>query len=140
MKIVLLWVQGAYYLATGIWPLVSIETFQWVTGPKTDHLPSGDEADHWLVMTVGVLVIAIGLSLMAAAYRQRASSETIILALSSAIGLTAIDVIYVWRGMLSSIYLVDAALECILIASWTIALWHKKPRRTSLFSGVTPWP
>jgi hypothetical protein len=56
MRTMLLWVQGAYYLATGIWPLVSVETFQWVTGPKTDHLPSGYEADHWLVMTVGVLV------------------------------------------------------------------------------------
>src|SRR4051812_49609509 len=57
----LLWVQGLYYLVTGVWPLVSIETFQMVTGPKTDHLVTGRETDHWLVMTVGVLVTAVGL-------------------------------------------------------------------------------
>jgi hypothetical protein len=32
---------------TGLWPLVSIGTFQQVTGPKTDL---------WLVKTVGVLI------------------------------------------------------------------------------------
>src|SRR4051794_14622821 len=48
---VLLWVQGVYYFVTGVWPLVSIETFLMVTGPKTDHLlsPNPTEADHWLV-------------------------------------------------------------------------------------------
>ena len=35
------------YLATGLWPLFNIESFQQVTGPKTDL---------WLVRTVGVLV------------------------------------------------------------------------------------
>ena len=30
-------VQGLYCLITGVWPLVSIDTFQAVTGPKTDH-------------------------------------------------------------------------------------------------------
>lgn len=29
-------VQGTFYLATGIWPLVHIESFVAVTGPKTD--------------------------------------------------------------------------------------------------------
>ena len=42
--------QGAYYLLTGVWPLVSIGTFQRLTGPK---------ADRWLVKTVGVLVGAL---------------------------------------------------------------------------------
>ncbi len=28
--------QGVFYLATGIWPLVNIQSFEMVTGPKTD--------------------------------------------------------------------------------------------------------
>src|SRR5947209_20610107 len=44
--VALLWLQGAYYLATGGWPLISIETFQAVTGKKTDHLITGREGDH----------------------------------------------------------------------------------------------
>ena len=49
----LLWIQGLYYLMTGVWPLVSIETFQTVTGRKTDHIVTGREADHWLVQDGG---------------------------------------------------------------------------------------
>src|SRR4051794_19239540 len=67
----LLWLQGVYYLVTGVWPLVSIETFQMVTGRKTDHLETGREADHWLVMTVGVLITAVALTLLLAAWRRK---------------------------------------------------------------------
>src|SRR5438105_14734562 len=81
----LLWVQGLYYLATGLWPLVSIETFQMVTGPKTDHLVTGREADHWLVMTAGVLITAIGLTLLVTAWRRRNPPESAVLAIASAV-------------------------------------------------------
>src|SRR4051794_25745326 len=93
--IVLLWTQGLYYGLTGLWPLVSIETFQWVTGRKTDHLPTGREGDHWLVMTVGVLVTAIALCLITAAWRRSPSLEVGVLAIAAALGLAAIDIVYV---------------------------------------------
>jgi hypothetical protein len=118
----LLWVQGLYYLMTGVWPLVSIDTFQMVTGPKTDHLPTGRESDHWLVMTVGVLITAIGIALVVAAWRRRHPPETAVLAITSALGLIAIDVIYVARHVIAPIYLVDAVAEMLLIAVWTLAL------------------
>jgi hypothetical protein len=47
--------QGAYYLLTGVWPLLSLRTFELVTGPKTDD---------WLVRTVGVLVLAVVLAVL----------------------------------------------------------------------------
>jgi hypothetical protein len=54
----LCWLQGVYYALTGLWPLVSIRTFKAVTGEKTDNLPTGFDSDHWLVMTVSVLITA----------------------------------------------------------------------------------
>ena len=51
--------QGVYYLVTGIWPLVHMGSFQRVTGPKVDG---------WLVQTAGVLITAIGATLLAIAY------------------------------------------------------------------------
>ena len=114
--------QGLYYLLTGLWPLISIETFQMVTGPKTDHLVTGREADHWLVMTVGVIIACIGTTLLVAAWRRQETIEMIVLAIACALGLTAIDVIYVVRGVLSPIYLADAAAELVLIAAWIVAL------------------
>ncbi len=114
----LLWFQTIYYGLTGIWPLVSIQTFQMVTGKKTDHLVTGDENDHWLVMTVGVLITAIAISLFVAALRRKLAPETIALAISAATGLAAIDFIYVGRRVLFPIYLIDGVLECFLIGAW----------------------
>jgi hypothetical protein len=119
---VLLWIQGVYYLVTGVWPLVSIETFQMVTGPKTDHLVTGREADHWLVMTVGVMITAVAVTLLVAAWRRRNPIEVAVLALATAVGLTAIDIIYVARQVILPIYLADAVAEVILIGAWMVAL------------------
>jgi hypothetical protein len=124
---VLLWVQGDYYLLTGLWPLVSIRTFIWVTGQKTDHLKSGLEIDHWLVMTAGVLITAIGLGIVVAAARRSLSAEIVTVAVGAAVGLTAIDVIYNWRGMIGPMYLVDAVLQILLIAAWSVALLFNRP-------------
>lgn len=119
---VLLGIQGVFYLATGIWPLVSIRTFQWVTGPKTDHLPTGREADHWLVNTVAVLVLSIAITFLLAAWRGEFSLSLAWLAIGAPIGLLAIDVIYVMREVIAPIYLLDAAIEGALLVAWAIVL------------------
>jgi hypothetical protein len=104
-------VQGVFYLATGIWPLIDIDSFQAVTGPKMDL---------WLVRTVGVLVAVIGAVLVTAARRQRLSAEIMLLAVGSALGLAAIDIIYVLSGTISPIYLADAVAEIGLVAGWIL--------------------
>ncbi len=118
----LLWVQGLYYLATAVWPMVSIQTFQLITGQKTDNLPTGREGDHWLVMTVAVLILAIGLAILLTAWRRNCPPEMVLLAVASAAGLTAVDVIYVARHVILPIYLLDAAAEVILIGLWGITV------------------
>ena len=105
-------VQGFYYLVTGVWPLVSIETFMMVTGPKTDL---------WLVRTVGVLIAFVAGSLLVSACRRVTTSETVVLAVGTALALTAIDVIYVSLGTIDKIYLLDAAAELALVAWWAAA-------------------
>ena len=111
--------QGGVYLLTGVWPLLSIRTFQMVTGPKTDL---------WLVKTVGVLVSVIGAVLILAGVRRTETAEVPLLAAGSAAGLTAIDVIYSTRGRISKVYLLDAVFETALIGAWGVA-WGKRPRR-----------
>jgi hypothetical protein len=106
---------------------VSIETFQMVTGPKTDHLVTGREADHWLVMTVGVLITAVAGTLLVAAWRRQRPPEAAVLAVACALGLTGIDVIYVSRQLIAPIYLLDAAAEVVLIVAWTFIL-VREPR------------
>jgi hypothetical protein len=126
--VLLLYAQGLYYLATGVWPLVHVESFQRVTGPKTDHLtagPAATEADHWLLMTVGALITVIALVLFVAAYRRQTTGEIALLAAGSAVALTAIDVVYVSRGTIAPIYLLDAAAEVVLVAGWAAAVLRR---------------
>jgi energy-converting hydrogenase Eha subunit E len=103
--------QGLFYLLTGVWALVSIDTFQKVTGPKTDL---------WLVKTVGVLVSVIGIGLISAGIRNNISVEIFFIAVGSAAVLTMIDIYYVSRKVISKIYLLDAAVEIFLIGCWLI--------------------
>jgi hypothetical protein len=110
LKLALL--QGVFYLATGIWPLLDIVSFQMVTGPKTDL---------WLVRTVGILVAVIGAVLCLAARRARVTDEIILLAAGSALGLATVDLVYALSGRISAVYLADAVVELGLVVLWVIA-------------------
>lgn len=101
--------QGLLYVATGVWPLIHMDSFEWVTGEKIDD---------WLVRTVGVLVLVIGGVLLWAAWRKRVTGELAALAVGAALGLTAIDVIYVAVGRIPPVYLLDAVAELALVCCW----------------------
>jgi hypothetical protein len=109
--------QGAYYLATGVWPLASLRTFENVTGPKTDK---------WLVKTVGVLVGVIGATLILAGRRKAAGPEVRLLAAGSAAGLTAVDITYVAKRRIAPVYLLDAVGEVAILMMW---VWAKRQRK-----------
>jgi hypothetical protein len=111
-------VQGVFYLATGVWPLLDIDSFQVVTGPKVDL---------WLVRTVGVLVGVIGTVLLLSVRRRRITPEIAILAVGSAVGLAGIDLVYALSGKISSIYLADAVVELGLAVLWGLA-WFRDAR------------
>lgn len=121
--------QSIYFFVTGVWPLISIRSFQAVTGKKTDHLETGLD-DHWLVMTVGLLILAVAVPLLVAAYRNTQHFEIGLLAMGVAFGLCVIDLIYTCRRVIDPIYLFDAAIEITLIALWTWALFGRKLRRS----------
>ena len=104
--------QGVFYITTGIWPIVHMKSFEAVSGPKVDK---------WLVRTAGVLITSIGVSLMFAGLKKRVTPEVKLLAVTSALGLTGIDVVYVSKRRISKIYLLDAATEIALVAAWGLS-------------------
>jgi hypothetical protein len=101
--------QSAFYVTTGLWPLLSLPSFEKVTGPK---------ADKWLVRTVGVLVASIGAGLGLAARRGTISPEVRTIGLLSAAGFATMELYYVLRRRISAVYLLDAAAEATLVAGW----------------------
>ncbi|WP_156027030.1 hypothetical protein [Sporocytophaga myxococcoides] len=110
----LLWMQGGYFFITGVWPLVHIYSFMVVSGPKYDI---------WLVKTVGVLITAISLGLLASAILRKADVPIMIIAFGSALGLLFIDVLYVLKNVIAEIYLADAFAEILILISWLVVFW-----------------
>ena len=101
--------QSAYYILTGLWPLVHFASFELVTGPKTDD---------WLVRMVGLLVVLIGVTLAVAVKRGTTERlEIFVLAAGATLAFSFIDIRYALSGRISRIYLADAALELVLLAA-----------------------
>lgn len=118
---IILAAQGAYYLLTGAWPLVSMRSFELVTGPKLEH---------WLVHTVSLLALVIGTSLAAAARADEAAMSIRVLALGAAVAFASMDIFYVSVGRISPVYLLDAAAELAFALGIVIALVRDRRAKT----------
>ena len=110
--------QAIFYIVTGVWPFVSMRSFEAVTGPKVDR---------WLVKTVGALVAVTGCALALASRRRQLAPELVLVASGSAAALATIDTVYVARRRISPVYLLDAVAEIALVAAWA-RLWWQSPR------------
>lgn len=95
--------QGLYYIIFGIWSVLHIASFEKLTGPKTDH---------WLVKTIGLLLVSVGVTLI--------MNPIFVLGVSFALSFFIIDIIYVWNKTISKIYLVDALIQFVLIVTYII--------------------
>lgn len=99
--------QGTYYVVSGVWPLVSMRSFEAVLGPKVDR---------WLVKTVSGLLLSIGI---AQASTDRAALPVVRrLSTATAAALLAVDCTYALRGRISKAYLLDAVVEAGWLAAW----------------------
>jgi hypothetical protein len=103
------WANAAFYVVGGAWPIVSLRSFEAVTGPKVDG---------WLVKTVGGLLAAAGAAIGSAAAKRRVTPEIALVGAGCAATLAAIDIIYVSRRRIPPVYLLDAAAEIGLVAAW----------------------
>lgn len=115
--VIIAYLQGIYYLLTGLWGIIDIDSFMAVTGPKFDI---------WLVRTVSVLIIVISLVILYAGVRKHISQEIVLLSVGSAVGFIIIDVYYTSMDRISSIYLMDALAQLVLLVGWGIALYKAK--------------
>ena len=110
--------QAIYYFITGLWPVVDIVSFMKVTGPKTDM---------WLVKMVGLLTLAIAITLFSS-YKE-ASRTVTTLSIASAIAYATIDISYFINGTISAVYLADAAIEVLIIGTLLFLRSVNAPRK-----------
>ena len=114
--------QAVFYIVTGVWPIVSMRSFEAITGPKVDR---------WLVKTVGALVAVIGSALALASRHRQLAPEVVLVAAGSAAALATIDTVYVTKRRISPVYLLDAIAEIALVAGWA-RLWTLGSRGSRL--------
>lgn len=102
--------QGIFYVATGLWPILHLRSFEAVTGRKRDK---------WLVQTMGGLIAAVGVALITGS-RERPTRALRWLGVGSALALGAADVVFALRGRIPKRYLVDAAAEGLIVGGWAV--------------------
>ncbi|HET6345912.1 MAG TPA: hypothetical protein VFH51_13330 [Myxococcota bacterium] len=110
--------QGLYYVPFGLWPLIHINSFMGLTGPKNDL---------WLVETVGALLAVVGAVLLVTGLRHAPSRGLALMGAGIAAVLALLDLAFVSMGSVGKIYLADAAAEGLLALWWTAA--HLGPGR-----------
>lgn len=119
--LLLLRVQGIYFIITGIWPVIDIQSFMLVTCPKTDL---------WLVKTMGVIFFCEGICFLLSGVIQQGGLPVQVLAVINCLALIFIDCYYVFTGSICTIYLGDAAVELILLIGWFIIMIKGREEQT----------
>lgn len=114
IKTILL-IQGFYLTLTAVWPLVSMQSFLQVTGPKYDL---------WLVNTVSLLLLPVGLLLLVKAICFTGVWDSLfIVGLLNAAALAIADFYFGLKGIVSPVYLVDGLCQLGFVLAWSIAIF-----------------
>lgn len=100
--------QGVFNIVGGLWPLLSLRSFEWVFGPKQER---------WLEYTVaGLLCVNGAVQIAAARAGEPVAARRI--GQGTALTLLAIDLVYVPLGRIRWTYLIDAAMEAGWLLAW----------------------
>jgi len=105
--------QGLYYLVIGLWPLLSAESFQHVTGPRLDL---------WMTRTLGLVIATVGVALLVAMRRRSVAPEAAVMAIGVATVLGVTDLINVSLRTVGPIYGLDFIIQAAFVYIWVRAL------------------
>lgn len=112
-------IQGIYFFITLVWPVIDIESFMKVTGPKTDV---------WLVKTVSVLLLPYSIICLWAGFNFKRISKLIIVTMVlTCLGLAFVEFYYYFNGTIKWVYAADAVLQ-LMFSIWWISIGLKKIR------------
>jgi hypothetical protein len=111
--------HGAFNVVGGLWPIISLRSFEWVFGRKTDR---------WLQKTLGGLLVSAGVAQLMAAPTPEGRTHARLTGITAACTLLAADLVYVPAGRIRPTYLLDAAMEAGWIRAWLRADTEGDPR------------
>lgn len=109
-------IHGTYFLVGGAWPLISLDTFEAVTGPKHDD---------WLVRSVALLLVVAGIILFTQPKRYIERSA-VTLAIGTSFSLGCVAMISSAGGWISSVYFLDGTMHLLFAAAWVMLVLRKQ--------------
>jgi hypothetical protein len=113
---IILIAHATFLGVTGLWPLIHIESFMAVLGPKTDV---------WLVNTVALLLVSVTWILfLCRHYGQYKLAAGI--AIPTSLSLAFIDFYYSNAAIISDIYQIDGFIQIAFILLWLVILRAEK--------------
>jgi len=101
--------QMSYWSFGGLWPLVSMRSFERVTG---------DKRDEWLVRAVALLMLSVVATLETLREERRDDRAMRVLGATSAAALGGVAAIGALVGRISPVYILDAVVDLALAAAW----------------------
>ena len=112
LKAVLIW-QGLYYGLTGLWAIVSLETFSLIT-----RHPIEDAFD---MHSIAALAVVLGIAFVWGAYDERYRFFAAVLALLSAIAIIVPELFY-FSEIKNTLFVPDLAEETIVAVLLAVGL------------------
>ena len=104
--------HGLFNIASGLWPLVHVRSFEAVFGRKTDR---------FLEYTVAGLMTCVGWTQLRSGRSPEAAALARTIGVGTAGTLLAIDLIYAPPRRIPATYLIDAVVEAGWLAAWALA-------------------
>lgn len=104
--------HGSFNIASGVWPLLHMRSFERVTGSKVDR---------WLVQTVAGLLITNGVAQIAGARSEEGRASARRVGIGTSATLAVIDLVYGARGRIRWVYLLDVPVELGWLAGWSLS-------------------
>jgi hypothetical protein len=101
-------IQGAFYLASGLWPILHRRSFEKVTGPRNDRL---------LVNALGAAVTVLGASLVLGAFRSSSRPALLSSGAGTSMALAAADTLYGGKTRFRPSRIIDTIAEAALFAA-----------------------
>jgi hypothetical protein len=129
VKLAIARLQGLFYAVIGIWPILHMDGFLAVTGPKSDL---------WLVQMFGALLAGVGCVILLSTTDDRLGLTSKRLGLVVAVVLAGADVLFAAQGRIAPIYLADAAIQLSFVVAWLVTMGADRAlrRRAAASSGA----
>jgi len=103
--------QGAYYLIGGMWPLLHMQSFEAVTGPKDDS---------WLVRSVAGILVVVGAILVHDAARGDVAKSVRFLAAGVSAVLAIVALFSSLAGFISWLFFFDGLAHMAFALAWAM--------------------